>query len=89
MNFSCKVVPSIKGGVFCAGGDLKSFKANFQGGAQSVEDIAAASRKTGELFDLLNEMPQVVVILVEGAAMAGGLGMVCTANYTRGESKWK
>jgi isohexenylglutaconyl-CoA hydratase len=32
------------------------------------------------MFDLINEMPQVVVILVEGAAMAGGLGMVCTAD---------
>jgi isohexenylglutaconyl-CoA hydratase len=69
-----------KGGVFCAGGDLKAFKSNFQGGGRSQEDIETASREAGELFDLLNEMPQVVVILVEGAAMAGGLGMVCCAD---------
>lgn len=69
-----------KGGVFCAGGDLKGFKANFQGGAQSVDDVAAASRAGGEMFDLINEMPQVVVVLVEGAAIAGGLGMVCTGD---------
>ena len=68
-----------KGGWFCAGGDLKSFKSSFQGGEQNVADIAKASRAAGEMFDLINEMPQVVVILVEGAAMAGGLGMVCTA----------
>ncbi|ARN76461.1 enoyl-CoA hydratase [Oceanicoccus sagamiensis] len=69
-----------KGGVFCAGGDLKNFKAGFQGGEQSQADIEAASRAAGEMFDLINEMPQVVVILVEGAAMAGGLGMVCIAD---------
>jgi isohexenylglutaconyl-CoA hydratase len=69
-----------KGGVFCAGGDLKSFKTNFQGGEQGRKDVVQASREAGELFDLINEMPQVVVILVEGAAMAGGLGIVCCAD---------
>ena len=69
-----------KGGVFCAGGDLKGFKNNYQGGSQTAEDIAASSRQGGLMFDLINEMPQVVLILVEGAAMAGGLGMVCTAD---------
>ncbi|MBT3532417.1 MAG: enoyl-CoA hydratase/isomerase family protein [Rhodospirillaceae bacterium] len=69
-----------KGGVFCAGGDLKGFKNNYQGGSQTVDDIAASSRQGGEMFDLINEMPQFVLILVEGAAMAGGLGMVCCAD---------
>ena len=69
-----------KGGVFSAGGDLKGFKSNYQAGAQSVEDVARSSRAGGEMFDLLNEMPQVVVMLVEGAAIAGGLGMVCTGD---------
>jgi isohexenylglutaconyl-CoA hydratase len=69
-----------KGGFFCAGGDLKSFKSNFQGGTQGAGDIAQASREAGAMFDLINEMPQVVLILVEGAAMAGGLGMVCCAD---------
>ena len=69
-----------KGGVFSAGGDLKGFKANYHAGAQSVEDVARSSRAGGEMFDLINEMPQVVVILVQGAAIAGGLGMVCTGD---------
>lgn len=69
-----------RGGTFCAGGDLKGFRANFQGGGQSLEEVAASSRAGGEMFDLINEMPQVVVMLVEGAAMAGGLGMVCTGD---------
>ena len=67
-------------GVFCAGGDLKAFQSDFQGGAESHELVAAASRRTGELFRLVNEMPQVVVILVEGAAIAGGLGLACAGD---------
>jgi isohexenylglutaconyl-CoA hydratase len=66
-----------KGGVFCAGGDLKGFKTNFQGGAADAADVAASNRAGGELFDQINSLPQVTVMLVEGAAMAGGLGMVC------------
>lgn len=69
-----------KGGVFCAGGDLKAFRSTFQGEAQSIEAVAAASRKAGDLFRLVNEMPQVVVMLVEGAAIAGGLGLACAGD---------
>ena len=68
------------GGTFCAGGDLKAFKSNFQGGKQTRDDVMQASIEAGQLFDLINQMPQVVVILVEGAAMAGGLGIVCCAD---------
>ncbi len=69
-----------KGGVFCAGGDLKGFKSNYQAGERTINDVAASSRVGGQMFDQINEMPQVVVILVEGAAIAGGLGMVCTGD---------
>ena len=66
-----------RGGVFCAGGDLKGFKSGFHGGEASHADVAAANRAGGEMFVLINSMPQVVLILVDGAAIAGGLGMVC------------
>jgi len=68
-----------KGGVFCAGGDLKNFRTNFQGGAARAE-IVTSNRNAGEFFDLLHTMPQVVVMLIEGAAIAGGLGMACTGD---------
>ncbi len=61
------------GGVFCAGGDLKGFS----GGDA---DILAMSKGGGALFSLVASMPQVVVALVEGAAMAGGLGLACCAD---------
>ncbi len=69
-----------RGGVFCAGGDLKAFQSVFQGEMHNETDVAAANRKAGELFVVLETMPQVVVMLIEGAAMAGGLGMACTGD---------
>ncbi len=68
-----------RGGVFCAGGDLKSFQAALTGGL--TRDAASTMNKAGgELFRLVNELPQVVVVLVEGAAIAGGLGLACCAD---------
>lgn len=68
-----------RGGVFCAGGDLKMFKSHFQGGA-SREDILAMSRNAARIMDLVNEAPQVVICLIEGAAVAGGFGIACCAD---------
>lgn len=65
-----------RGGVFCAGGDLKSFKAMASGQA-GRDDVLALSRDVGQLLALLDSMPQVTVALVEGAAMAGGFGLTC------------
>ena len=69
-----------RGGVFCAGGDLKAFRAVMQGGQADMAAVARSNREAGELFELIDSMPQVVVMLVEGAAMAGGLGMLCAAD---------
>ena len=68
-----------KGGIFCAGGDLKSFNASQSGGAAHA-DMAKMNRDAGDMFDLIMGMPQVVVALVEGAAIAGGLGLMCCAD---------
>ena len=65
-----------KGNMFCAGGDLKGFKAVFQNPNTSRAEIENASAEIGILLDLLNTMPQVVVTLVEGAAVAGGMGLM-------------
>ena len=69
-----------KGGIFCSGGDLKGFKSGMQGESADHASVAKTSRAGGEMFNLVNTMPQVVVVLVEGAAMAGGLGLVCCAD---------
>jgi isohexenylglutaconyl-CoA hydratase len=69
-----------EGGVFCAGGDLKMFKSGFQGGEQGIKEIQEASEMTGLFFDMINSVPKPVIMLAEGAAMAGGLGMLCTGD---------
>ncbi|WP_306253929.1 enoyl-CoA hydratase/isomerase family protein [Parvularcula sp. IMCC14364] len=68
-----------KGGIFCAGGDLKSFGSALSG-EFTHEDAVKLNRGGGEMFQLVNTMPQVVIALVEGAAIAGGLGMLCCAD---------
>lgn len=67
-----------KGGVFCAGGDLKSF--NAAGGADDRAAVVADSRAGGVLFNRINQYPKPVIMLVEGAAIAGGLGLACTGD---------
>lgn len=68
-----------KGGVFCAGGDLKMFKTVFQGGA-GREDIVRFNADFGRLMKAIQAMPQLFIVLIEGAAMAGGLGLSCLAD---------
>lgn len=77
------VVISGAGGTFCAGGDIKEMAAIAQG---------AEDRFTGALDRLLmlvNQAPQVVIAQVEGAALGGGLGLVCVADlaYASTEAK--
>ena len=69
-----------EGGIFCAGGDLKSFKSGFQGGNKGLKDVIHASETTGQFFDLINSFPAPIIMLAEGAAMAGGRGMLCTGD---------
>ena len=71
-----------KGNIFCAGGDIKGFKSGLQGGAPTEEDVARGNRSFGDLMVKLNEQPQAVIILVEGAAIGGGLGLACVGDVT-------
>ncbi|KKL90046.1 hypothetical protein LCGC14_1908610 [marine sediment metagenome] len=77
-----------KGGTFCAGGDLKEFIGSVEGG-QTLEEAKVKSRHAGELFSAVHILPQVVVVLIEGAAMAGGLGMACAADIVAGTKSAK
>ena len=77
-----------RGGFFCAGGDLKSFDRMAEGG-MARDDIRDFSVDAGRLFALVNGMPQVVVGVVEGAAYAGGLGLVCCCDVLIAEADAK
>ena len=65
------------GGVFCAGGNLKAF-ARMAHGAPA--EVVALSRSAGHFFDAIDGLPQAVLMAVDGAAMAGGMGLICCAD---------
>ncbi len=73
-----------KGDCFCSGADLKDFQRNFVLNNASREQIIELSTGMAELFKRIYTMPQPVVALVEGAAFAGGFGMVCCSDIVLG-----
>jgi isohexenylglutaconyl-CoA hydratase len=68
-----------KGGTFCAGGDLRDFRA--LAGSMDAASVAEFSRQGGRLFHAVDALPQVTVMMVEGAAMAGGLGLAAAGDF--------
>jgi len=71
------------GGVFCAGGDIKGFKASFEAPKPKrgkTDPIATKNRRFGKFLMRFNNLPQTVVAAVEGAAIAGGLGLMSVAD---------
>ena len=66
-------------GWFCAGGDIKQFQSLFQG-TLTHEECAVENRAIGNLLVKINELPQTTIMLIEGAAIGGGFGLVCTSD---------
>ncbi|HEY0844455.1 MAG TPA: biotin carboxylase N-terminal domain-containing protein [Noviherbaspirillum sp.] len=76
------------GGTFCAGGNFGDFVRLMQSDAKDgVDPIAIANREFGRMLQEWQAVPQVVVVVVEGAAMGGGLGLVAIADIVLAESK--
>jgi isohexenylglutaconyl-CoA hydratase len=69
------------GGYFSAGGDM-SMLADIPPAAPigEVDPLHEPYRHFGYVLDALNRLPIPVVVFVEGAAVGGGLGMVCCAD---------
>lgn len=68
------------GETFCAGGDLKSFRDVFQGDDPDRAQIAAVNRNYGTALAAWDRLPAAVIAAVDGAAMAGGMGLVAIAD---------
>lgn len=66
-----------RGGIFCAGGDLKAFKSMAN---TSDEELARTSESIAMLLDTVAAVPQFTVCVVEGAAVAGGVGLACACD---------
>ncbi len=62
------------GGTFCAGGDIKEMAQVMQG------NPLANPTGLDTLLRTVEEAPQVVVAVIEGAALGGGFGLVCVSD---------
>ncbi len=70
------------GGNFCSGGDIKDMAglrllANQEGSNAAYVQF---NRGFGTLIDLVNQAPQVVVAVLEGAVLGGGFGLACVSD---------
>lgn len=78
-----------RGGVFCAGGDIKAFQTAFAGGADARDALMTVSAEAAEVFDAVDKLPQFTVMVIEGAAMAGGMGLACCGDYVVAQADTK
>jgi isohexenylglutaconyl-CoA hydratase len=65
-------------GTFCAGGDIKGFMEQFKSPppAPGQKDaVATQNRRFGTFLSRFDSLPQTIVVVVEGAAFGGGLGL--------------
>jgi methylglutaconyl-CoA hydratase len=71
------------GTVFCAGGDLGWMQAQIA--ADRAERMTEA-RKLAMMFKALNDMPVPLIGQVHGAAMGGGVGLLCVCDVVIAEA---
>jgi len=69
------------GGSFCAGGDIKDMAAARAAAAKSESDpYYDLNKNFGEVILQMNQIPQVVIAVLEGAVMGGGFGLACVTD---------
>ncbi|EHL24522.1 enoyl-CoA hydratase/isomerase [Acidovorax sp. NO-1] len=70
------------GGHFCAGGSLGGFAKTIGQplDAGEADPLVPLNRRFGTLLQALCALPQWLIVVVEGAAMGGGFGLVCCAD---------
>ncbi|MDG9670820.1 enoyl-CoA hydratase-related protein [Hahella sp. CR1] len=68
-------------GHFCAGGDIADM-ANARAAAESGEadPFQALNREFGRMITRVNQAPQTVVAILEGAVLGGGFGLACVSD---------
>jgi isohexenylglutaconyl-CoA hydratase len=71
------IVLGAAGSAFCVGGDIQEMAAISQ---QSDEDNVLYARRADAMLRAVNHAPQAVIARVQGAAMGGGLGLVCVSD---------
>ena len=67
-------------GTFCSGGDINGFKELFSTALPAAgerDGVALHNRGFGQIMARFEALPQTIVMVVEGAAYGGGLGLMC------------
>ncbi len=71
-------------GHFCAGGDIKDMaNARMAAGSADKEDtdpFYQLNREFGRMLMLANKLPQVLIVVTEGAVLGGGFGLACISD---------
>jgi len=70
-------------GTFCAGGDIRGFMASFKSPPPKPgerDPVALGNREFGTFMTRFEVLPQTIVMVVEGAAFGGGLGLLCAGD---------
>ena len=82
------IVLTGNGGNFCAGGSLGSFASSIGRPLQKgqADPLVQFNRDFGRLLQQLAALPQLLVAAVQGAAMGGGVGLVCVADLVLADS---
>lgn len=71
-----------KGGHFCAGGDIKDMAALRVEAASvgSLQPYVDFNRRFGAMIEQVDQAPQTVVAILEGAVLGGGFGLACVSD---------
>jgi len=78
------------GGTFCAGGDIKDFSAQLAAAAPANggdDPVMKMNRRFGELLMCVDALPQTVIVVVEGAAFGGALGLIAVSDIAIAEEE--
>lgn len=80
------------GGSLCAGGDIGEMhslvsalqRAEPESEAYEVayQQAVLVNQSYGELLEMAENLPQVLIVIAEGAVMGGGMGLVCVSDLT-------
>ncbi|WP_312105575.1 enoyl-CoA hydratase/isomerase family protein [Acinetobacter venetianus] len=71
-----------QGGHFCAGGDIKDMAALRLEAANvgSLKPYVDFNRRFGAMIEQVDQAPQTVVAVLEGAVLGGGFGLACVSD---------
>ncbi|WP_211826303.1 enoyl-CoA hydratase/isomerase family protein [Kistimonas asteriae] len=76
------------GGHFCAGGDIRDMaNARARLGKDDNDPFYALNRCFGQLLEMAEQAPQVIVCVLEGTVMGGGFGLACISDVALAHSE--